>query len=277
MVTVASPVIALVLATVGNGGRASVADAFETAGPPVLLGSHRRRRPGRGSPSSQPPSSLGSSVIDEIDSLYQTFPYASAFLTCGIKAGAADIVAQKKEAITTYHREDDFDAGDASGSILSTIVEEGPTTAATIDARRNFSFVLYGGLYQGVAQFVIFNRIFPVIFGEGTDVVTVASKVAFDNAFVSPLVCLPVAYLVKSVVFRFTLEEARERYVRDVREGLIFKYWCFWIPAQSLTFGVVPEHLRIAWVAAVSFFWLVVFSSISSNADDKESFAVGEE
>ena len=61
-----------------------------------------------------------------------------------------------------------------------------------------------------------------------------------------------------------------------MREGLIFKYWCFWIPAQSLTFGVVSEHLRIASAAAVSFFWLVVFSSISYNGEDKESFAIGE-
>ena len=111
----------------------------------------------------------------------------------------------------TYQQEDDFDAGDASILILSTIVKEGPTMTAMIDARQNFSFVLYGGLYQGVAQFVIFNQIFPVIFGKGTNVVTMASKVAFDNAFVSPLVCLSVAYFVKSVVFRFMLEEARER------------------------------------------------------------------
>ncbi len=92
MVTVASPVIALVLKTVGNGGRASVADAFEMAGTPVLLGSHRRPCPGRGSLSLQSLSSLGSSVIEEIDSLYQTFPYASAFLTCGIKGADANIL-----------------------------------------------------------------------------------------------------------------------------------------------------------------------------------------
>ncbi|KAL7526727.1 hypothetical protein ACHAXR_001625 [Thalassiosira sp. AJA248-18] len=210
-------------------------------------------------------SSLGSSVINEIDSFYQTFPYASAFITCGIKASAADIVAQKNEVI---QQEGDHD--DAFTSMMPITVED---EGLQIDARRNFSFIMYGGLYQGIAQLIIYNQIFPLIFGNGTDVATVMSKVAFDNMFISPLICLPVAYLVKSVVFQFTLEEARSRYFQDVMDGLVFKYWCFWVPAQSLTFSVIPPHLRILFVAAVSFFWLVVFSSISSNANDAETAA----
>jgi len=207
------------------------------------------------------PSSLGSSVIEEIDSFYQTFPYASAFITCGIKASAADIVAQKNEVIP----EDRYDYGNED-SFMPTMPSNAEGDILSIDARRNFSFIMYGGLYQGIAQFIIFNQIFPLIFGDGTDITTVISKVLFDNMFVSPLLCLPVAYLVKSVVYQFTLEEAKSRYIQDVKDGLIFKYWCFWMPAQSLTFSVVPEHLRILFIAAVSFFWLVVFSSISSNA-----------
>lgn len=274
----ARPDLACALASLlVSAGGTTPANALSAVGPPIGARGRPRRGPRREPPKSNtravhrepraPPSSLRGSVVDEIDSFYQAFPYASAFLTCGIKAGAADIVAQRKEATAGRDPPD----GDALPLPWRTaaVDDDGPRRA--IDARRNVAFVLYGGLYQGIAQFVIFNRIFPLVFGDGTDVATVASKVLFDNAFVSPFLCLPVAYLVKGAVYQFTLEEASSRYVRDLRDGLLVKYWCFWIPAQSLTFGVVPPHLRIAFIAAVSFFWLVVFSSISSRAYDAET------
>lgn len=255
--SVAAAIVSAGALAVG-GGELRVANDWRA---PYPHHDHRRRVAGR------PSSALQSSVLNEIDSFYQTFPYASAFLTCGIKASAADIVAQQTEA-----QEEQGD-GTPSSAVLMPTAADGVEEGLQIDARRNLSFVMYGGLYQGIAQYIIYNSIFPQLFGDGTDIATVALKVAFDNAFVSPLVCLPVAYLVKSVVFQFSLDEARDRYISDVQDGLIFKYWTFWIPAQSLTFSVVPAHLRIAFVAAVSFFWLVVFSSISSNTNDNDKTA----
>jgi hypothetical protein len=38
---------------------------------------------------------------------------------------------------------------------------------------RNSAFILYGALYQGCCQEIIFNDIYPKIFGIGTDVATV--------------------------------------------------------------------------------------------------------
>ena len=35
--------------------------------------------------------------------------------------------------------------------------------------------------------------------------------------------------------------------------------WAVWIPAQLVNFGIVPRHLRIPYVAAVSFGWTVIF------------------
>jgi hypothetical protein len=34
----------------------------------------------------------------------------------------------------------------------------------------------------------------------------------------------------------------------------------------QLTFGVVPQHLRIAFIAVVSFFWLIIFSSLTAKS-----------
>lgn len=181
-----------------------------------------------------------------IDNFYQTMPLTSAFLTCGVKASAADAVAQKTQAAKDRANEDDV---------------------SPFQLKRNFAFLMYGGLYQGVAQEVIFNEVFPILFGQGTDVFTVASKVLFDSFVVTPFVCLPVAYVVKSVIFQYSLKEAFRRYYTDVtKSGLLFKYWSIWGPVQCLTFGVVPQHLRIAFIAVVSFFWLIIFSSLTAKA-----------
>mmetsp|Transcript_30968 Transcript_30968/g.61725 ORF Transcript_30968/g.61725 Transcript_30968/m.61725 type:complete len:302 (+) Transcript_30968:270-1175(+) len=197
-------------------------------------------------------------ALEELNYFYQTFPVASAFITCGIKASAADIVAQKAEAT---HVPDE-----TTDSTPSTKHCTEEAEGVQIEARRNFSYILYGGIYQGICQHIIFNEIFPLIFGDGRDIITVASKVLFDSLVISPFICLPVAYLVKSMVYQFTIQEAMHRYRADVTEnGLLFKYWKIWVPAQCLTFGVIPQHLRIAFIASVSFFWLVVFSSITSQ------------
>ena len=148
---------------------------------------------------------LRSSLISAIDSFYQTMPLTSAFVTCGLKASAADAVAQKSQASKDRASEDDI--------IL-------------FQKKRNFAFLMYGGLYQGIAQEIIFNELFPLLFGKGTDTITVASKVLFDSLVVTPLVCLPVAYIVKSVIFQYSLMEAFNRYTTDItKNGLLFKYW----------------------------------------------------
>jgi len=112
-------------------------------------------------------------------------------------------------------------------------------------------------------QEIIFHEIFPKIFGQGTDVFTVISKLAFDMLVVSPFVCLPVAYLVKSDIFQYIIGEGLARYEDDVtKNGLLLKYWSIWGPVQCLTF---PVHLRIAFIALISFFWLIIFSSITAK------------
>lgn len=122
-----------------------------------------------------------------------------------LKAGLADIVAQKSQAAKDAKNED---------------------YVSPFEAKRTFAFLMYGGLYQGVAQEIIFNEFFPLLFGQGTDVRTVLSKVLFDSFVVTPLLCLPVAYVVKSVIFQYSLREAFDRYITDVKHnGLLTKYW----------------------------------------------------
>mmetsp|Transcript_4673 Transcript_4673/g.6521 ORF Transcript_4673/g.6521 Transcript_4673/m.6521 type:complete len:249 (+) Transcript_4673:44-790(+) len=192
-----------------------------------------------------------SNAMSTLDSFYQTTPYEAAFTTCGIKASAADFLAQKRESGDNKDKE-------------------------KVEFERNLAFILYGGLYQGIAQYFIYNVMFPQWFGSGHDIITVGTQVVFDLGIISPFLCLPVAYLTKSTIYGNTPIEGMKKYVNDVRyQGLLLKYYKIWFPAQCLTFGVVPEHLRIVFIACVSFFWLILLSSITAtpmeNAVNEES------
>lgn len=107
-----------------------------------------------------------------------------------------------------------------------------------------------------------------------TDFQTVLTKVLADSLCVTPFICLPVAYVVKSVIFNYSLKEAFNRYRDDVvNNGLLVKYWSLWGPVQCLTFGVIPQHFRIVWIAFVSFFWLIIFSSITAKGQKERALA----
>lgn len=189
-------------------------------------------------------------AMSTLESFYKTAPYEAAFMTCGIKASAADFLAQKRES-------DDNKAQEQ------------------VEFERNLAFILYGGLYQGMAQYYIYNVLFPMWFGNGHDILSVGIQVVFDLGVISPFLCLPVAYLAKSAIYGNTPIEGMKKYINDVRhQGLLLKYYKIWFPAQCLTFGVVPEHLRIVFIACVSFFWLILLSSITATPIEK---AVNEE
>ena len=180
--------------------------------------------------------------------------------------------------------------------------------------------------HQGVCQLFIFNEIFPLLFGVGTDWQTVTAKalrraesglrpalgqrpiclslacverrlssleardalrspprvapktsaafnrqVLTDQFVLTPLVCLPVAYVFKAVAFRYGVNEGLRRYLADAQRDLLLKYWLIWGPVQCLTFSVVPAQWRIPFIACVSFVWTFILSSISSRDDAKRA------
>lgn len=198
-----------------------------------------------------------------VDTFYQSFPYVAAFLTCGIKASAADAVAQSRQSKGGQEEEDSIEE-----STSSALTAKNP-----FELPRNIAFLLYGAVYQGVTQEYVYNHLYPVWFGSGTAPLTVLSKVAFDLLVQTPLFTLPIAYLIKSIIFQYSPKEALTRYIDDIQHhGLLKKYFYLWGPVQCLTFSVVPEHLRVSFIACVSFFWLIILSSISTRTrhDDLE-------
>lgn len=193
-------------------------------------------------PTSKTRLQLWSEVLPAIEGFYHAAPYAAGGLVCGIKASAADFVAQKRQL-------DKFQLA------------------------RNVAFLLYGALYQGVAQEYVYNHCYDVWFGVANSPTVVLKKVLFDLLVQTTVVTLPMAYLTKAAIFRYSFVEGLRRYKNDVlNHGLLTKYFKLWGPVQCLTFGVVPQHLRISFIAAVSFFWLIILSTVSgrSHAPSKE-------
>eukprot|EP00584_Thalassiosira_punctigera_P001234 CAMPEP_0172527082 /NCGR_PEP_ID=MMETSP1067-20121228/1853_1 /TAXON_ID=265564 ORGANISM="Thalassiosira punctigera, Strain Tpunct2005C2" /NCGR_SAMPLE_ID=MMETSP1067 /ASSEMBLY_ACC=CAM_ASM_000444 /LENGTH=214 /DNA_ID=CAMNT_0013310747 /DNA_START=150 /DNA_END=791 /DNA_ORIENTATION=- len=198
---------------------ATTASAFSSVYPSTKPPPWMKARGGCSGSMSRPSTSLKSAVLGAIDNFYKTMPLASAFFTCGIKASLADMVAQKRAAKEIFQADgDDYTENDA---LILDNIEVTP-----FEKRRNVAFLLYGGLYQGMAQEVIFNDIFPILFGQGDDLPTVFSKVLCDSMIVTPFICLPVAYIVKSFIFQYSLVEAFARYKDDIlKNGLLTKYW----------------------------------------------------
>ncbi len=241
-------------------------------------------------------------LLSDIDSFYQTAPYASAFVTCGIKASAADLLAQFRSSNGDSSDEEDqvantaainndkqqqknkhdlfnafskqlnyFATGTSTATVQQELIDPDSTTNTyQIEYQRNLAFILYGGLYQGIAQQYIYNYLFPTWFGPGNDIITVLTKVSFDLLVISPFICIPIAYIVKSIIYNQTLMDGIQKYIYDLKyKKLLLTYYSIWFPAGLCTFGLVPDYLRIAFIAFVSFFWLIILSTVSSSKQEE--------
>lgn len=215
-----------------------------------------------------------SRAASAINLFYKNNPYKGAFLTCSIKGCSADLVAQYIAAskASAKEREDESKEDNALSRLNPLKKARGGDLAVlakkkfSFDLSRSAVFLIYGGCYQGCANEFIYNNILPRL-GTGTDMKTVAKKVAADMGFFAPVICIPMAYLVKGLLRGRGLRESYASYLDDVvNKGVLFKNWMIFIPAQCLTFSVIPQHFRVSFVAGVSFFWMIILSSILSES-----------
>jgi Mpv17 / PMP22 family len=108
------------------------------------------------------------------------------------------------------------------------------------------------------------------MFGSGASVSIVLSKVLFDLLVQTTLLTLPIAYLTKALLYQYHPVKAMKLYWNDiVHQGLLQKYFLLWGPVQCLTFSIIPEHFRVAFIACVSFFWLIILSKLSSKTQQQ--------
>ena len=203
----------------------------------------------------------GTTIISALDTFWRTKPYVAAAITCGLKASTADFVAQKsysrlhnRQKSSHFQRKNiNYNANHKSTTFTTT----------AFDWKRNAAYMLYGAIFQGMVQEFALNRVYPVIFGPGSSLVEI---VAFSLLVWTTLVMLPTAYLTKALILGHSIRKGIQNYLDDIRyNGLLHKCFLLWTPAHFVTFGLIPQHWRVTFIASVSFFWLILFSSITSN------------
>jgi len=139
-----------------------------------------------------------------------------------------------------------------------------------LDLRRNVSFAVFSGAYLGIGQHLVYNVAFARIFGAGTDLSTALKKVVADSTVHVPMIYLPLYYPFETVVMgKGGVIDGFKRYKEDA-PAVLSTYWSMWPPVHALSFSVVPQELRISFVACVSFVWLVYLSYASHREDHSQ-------
>ena len=78
------------------------------------------------------------------------------------------------------------------------------------------------------------------------------AQVALDQGLHWPLSAIPAFYLFKGVGEGLPIS-ASLRALRQNWRADVLACWAFWLPADTLSFGVLPLHWQVPFAAAVSF------------------------
>lgn len=168
--------------------------------------------------------------------LLERHPFMSAVLITTANAFAADLLTQVV-----------FGAGGIS----------------SWNRKRSILFGVFGFLYQGCAQYAIVNwgweRLFP-----GTKPRNVVAKICGMNLLSDPLLFMPIFYIFKEFMVQGSLTWAviKAALLAYQANALIDwrNSWMVWFPGHAVTYGVMPAHKRIPWMAFLSFFYMCILS-----------------
>jgi hypothetical protein len=168
-------------------------------------------------------------------------PFATGVISTGVKTAAADVFAQK-----VIERRENF------------------------DWTRHAVFCTFGFAYLGAFQYYLYNIKFSQWCGPLTarfgHKFTSPIKVAIDQGLHHPFLYFPVFFSMKAVVSGKPLSSAVHKYRTEIWDS-VKALWSVWVPAQLINFAFVPRHLRLPYVAAVSFGWTVILSVMQGKFD----------
>ncbi|GFR46773.1 hypothetical protein Agub_g8401 [Astrephomene gubernaculifera] len=168
-------------------------------------------------------------------------PMTTGVVTTVLKTSAADLFAQK----VVERRED-------------------------VDWRRHSMFLMFGFGYLGCWQYYLYNNLFVRWCKPITALVGHAGaapvKTFIDQCIHHPVLYFPVFYCLKGLVEGRPIADSMESYREHLWENCK-ALWMIWVPAQMVNFTLVPLHLRIPFVAGVSFAWTVVISCMRGALD----------
>lgn len=160
-------------------------------------------------------------------------------------------------------------------------------------------FAMFGLFYTGFVHYGIYCKLYPKLSHFLTVQTKIMSnrssqitQVMIDSLIHTPFLYFPAFYAVKGLIMQRTLNcnyshiEGEELSTTEthlqkslfnsskmqcVRRSLHTYFYCnfssdvsamlaVWLPANVLTFGVIPVHWRVPWLASVSFMWTLYLS-----------------
>jgi len=132
------------------------------------------------------------------------------------------------------------------------------------DLRRSAIMGLFGLSYIGFLQHFLYTGLWPkfVKVSRLTGPKAVLFQVFGDQGIYMPCAYLPVFYTVKEMagptgLFISASEAAVAgvaRYWENLRSDLQLCY-CYWLPMQGISFGVIPTALRVVFMSVASLGW----------------------
>jgi len=149
-----------------------------------------------------------------------------------------------------------------------------------IDWKRTQVFFLFGSLYVGGFQYVLFSKFIPRIWPMNGSLRNILSASAFDNFVHIPFLYLPLFYTIREAVNTYSEGTGPKSWA----QGALSKYgqnfwpdnmvgWKLYIPAHFVTFGLLPVHLRVPWVCSVGCIYICTISFLRGNFETKPDVA----
>jgi Mpv17 / PMP22 family len=234
-----------------------------------------------------------------INDWYLTYPYLSALMTCSCKAGVADYIVQSSTTLPAPATDRNFNIGRNIGFIVYGGLYQGV-----------FQQFMYGSVFPTYFDDsipLLLSTLMQLIL----DMALLGPFLCLPLAYFVQSMCTSSLLLPSSndhkrdheshrdrrfnlspdgtstlamsgddplTLERFgmavvtVLQHGWEQYLHDVEhEHILIKYWSLWIPVKCFTFTLIPCHLRIVFIATISFFWMMILSNASSSSCQDES------
>lgn len=158
-------------------------------------------------------------------------------------------------------------------SLLADYLAQGVIENKTWDEinwRRTACIGLFGFCYTGIGHFYIYCKLYPYLFRGVSSKIKPMGQLMVDQLVHCPFVYFPAFYCVKNTVYHGTLSKdvisnSLDKYFNETMKQDLTDLWKLWIPANVLTFTVIPMHLRVSWIAGVSFIWTAYLSYSRGN------------
>ena len=152
----------------------------------------------------------------------------------------------------------------AKASAADAIVQLALERRGALDRRRNAAFAAFGFAYQGGFQYFLVNVVVERL-APGKAALAVLKKVLLMNFVCDPLLFFPAFYTMREAMATQALDGStvtaalakyRANCWADWRTT-----WSIWLAGHAVTWGIMPRHLRMPWVAGLSFAYVAVLSA----------------